>query len=143
MSQFRIQPRIAVGDAVDNRHAIVLHQRQSDAFDHVVEPGTESAGGQNRRLAPGRIVENPLPRTGFFERIDFSAVHLIVGTQTGEFAVEKNLRIGRNKAGVGIERGFKITRTEFSYGEHVRSDEVVFHGWRLWLDIDSTVYFSD
>ena len=74
----RVEAPVTVPDAVDQRHMVDVLERQRQELDHVVESGTESAGGQDRRFAPGRVMVDQFAGAGLFEGRDRLAVFHIL-----------------------------------------------------------------
>ena len=58
------QPLVAVAEAVDPAHAVVVVEAQGHGTDHVVDPRAESAAGDDAAGDGRRVEEQPLPRAG-------------------------------------------------------------------------------
>ena len=70
----RIETAIAVPDAVNQRHSVLRTQGAGEKFDDIIEAGAQSAGGENGRFGPGRIVVDFRPGAGLFKCRNLLAV---------------------------------------------------------------------
>jgi len=62
------QALIAVPEAEDPGHAVVLGQFQDQPADHVVQPGAQAAAGHDAGAQPGRVEVQVLTRAARLER---------------------------------------------------------------------------
>ncbi len=67
LAERRVQTLVAVADAIDLAHAVVVVELQEDRANHVVQPGAESAAGHDRRTCRRRVEEHVIARAGPLE----------------------------------------------------------------------------
>ena len=100
ITEIGIQSGIPVRYSIYDRHAINLFQGLGQSFDHVIQPGTDASGGQDRRLAPGGIKKDFFARSGLLESINL-VVLLNSFSDTDDIVFIKNLGlIGHKRRGL-------------------------------------------
>ena len=110
----RVQPPVAVTDAVDDRHFVLTPQRAGQELDDVVQPRAEAAGRQHRRLAPGRVVIDPRARPRQFESRNRLSLPHIFGQFRG-IAVVGDGRAVVDESGRRVERRIELRPAEARY----------------------------